>query len=258
MAPGLPAPPPATTAPPRERTWSASVSSMVRLAGSRRGVQHHEATTSRERVSDERLQLGDDVFTPDNSCPSRLFVGRHVAAPPCLRGTSPDGARPWQVECLVLTNDAQLEISHFGGGLEAHFLRQSSAQFCGDRERIRLAARSIQGEHQDAPAMLPERICAHQASRPLDNIRSGAECKPDLEKHLLCEQLQLAQSSRLLPREGERGQIRQSLAGPAGQGLSPASMRRVACPRLRHSSPALGHGRPSPHTCWHRRAHERC
>ena len=185
------------------------------LADARLARHEHEAPSAghgRVKRTLERIQLG-----PASDQRVALAAGRRRLAALTWRARRGHGLRALNVQLGSLRQDRLLEISQRRTWLDADLLHQRLASLAKRGERIALAARAIEREHQLAAQALAERVASYQRLDLAGEIRS-AESEVGVDPVLERTQPQLREASDL--RRGERleGEVRQGRAAPQSEG----------------------------------------
>src|SRR3954470_13294343 len=94
-------------------------------------------------------------ITTHDAARSRAARGCH---PPCDRRTSGGGAGPVPPEARIVSHDRPLEVEQAGRRVEAELLAEAGAQLLERPQRVRLAARPVEGEEVQLPEALPQHV----------------------------------------------------------------------------------------------------
>ena len=124
-----------------------------------------------------------------------------------------------RVKPSILAQDRGLETLQRRRRLDPELVEQGTAAGAIGVERLALAARPVEGEHQLAPETLAVRVLRDQRANLRDQTVVTAQCELGVDPFLDREQTQLV--------EAENGGLRERLVGEVGQGRAPPECERV-------------------------------
>ena len=200
------------------------------LAGLPAAADQHSRSLS-SRASDDLLgqpALPDARLTLDQEQPAapgegivetrpelgelRSPADEHTQATFLLLGRAP-------VELGILAEDRFVEVAQFAPGLDAELLHQKLTPGAVRLERLGLATRAVEREHQLC-AQPPRRVLRDQPLKLADDIGMPAESEVGLDSLLECAQPRLFKPGDL--RLGERlvREIRERRTAPQGERLA--------------------------------------
>ena len=114
----------------------------------------------------------------------------------------------------VLDEDPLLELAEVGPGLEAQLVRERRSCVPVDGERIRLAARTIEREHELTSDALAVRMPADELLELSDELRMAAECEIGVDPVLGRRQAELVETGDLVLCERLAGHVCERRASP--------------------------------------------
>ena len=100
-----------------------------------------------------------------------------------------------QVESRVLLEDRLVQPAKRTTGLDSELLHQARASGRYDCERVSLAARAVQGQHELAAQSLAQRVCAGEALQLADELVMVAQHQIELDPLLQGRQPRLFETS---------------------------------------------------------------
>ena len=111
-------------------------------------------------------------------------------------GVLPGGAAgaSGRIEAGILLEDPPLELLQCGSGLEAERLHERGASLTEPRQRVRLPAGAIQGDHQVPAEAFVERVVEHELLELRHELRAAAELELGPEAPLQDRDAQVAQA----------------------------------------------------------------
>ncbi len=175
-------------------------------------------------LDDEVVQLGDLPVAADR--------GRRRKRERSPRRMRLGGRR----EGRVVAEDPLLERAQLVSRLQAELLDERGARGAVGRERVRLAPRPVERQHQQRPGTLPQRVLRRQALELGKGLAVPPERQLRLEALLPAGEPQLVEAARLERDEG--------LAREVGEGVSPPEGERPAVQRLGDPDVAVACGPP--------------
>ena len=81
----------------------------------------------------------------------------------------------------ILAQDPSFELSELGAGVDAQLIRQHLPAFAVGPERLRLAACSVEGDHDLAAKAFTERLLRDERLEFVDHVRMTAPREVDLQ-----------------------------------------------------------------------------
>ena len=135
-----------------------------------------------ERVLEAGNQLRKLVTAPNEHVPRRLF-GRPLPHE--------------QVESWVLLEDRLVQLAKRTTGLDSELLHQAGASGLIRLERVSLAARAVQGQHELAAQSLAQRVLAGEALQLADELVMVAQHQIELDPLLERRQPRLFETGDL-------------------------------------------------------------
>ena len=167
-------------------------------------------------------ELSPGLSPPVSSMPATAVAAdRRRTAPiairtPLLRRARTRGVAgfPGGSSSRVLSQDRALELLQTPARLEAELLCEHPARLLIRLERLRLAARAIEGEHELSAQTLPQRMLADKGLELGDELGVAAEGEVGLDPLLEGSQVQLLEASDLALREGLGREVRKGRSAP--------------------------------------------
>src|ERR671910_41359 len=124
-----------------------------------------------------------------------------------------------ELKLRVLGEYRPLELSETFSRLDAQLLHQCPASILVGLQRVSLAVRAVEGEHQLRPEPLSVRMVADQRLELCDHLGMTAEVQLGLDEVLPGRDPRLLETADLALRERLVGEFRQRRATPQRQGL---------------------------------------
>jgi hypothetical protein len=194
-----------TTTPRHHRaangTLPDQLGSQTRLADARFARHQHHATPASLRPIESTLQLSQLSLAPHQrpariSTTQKWYGGRqvHPRAEP-LR--SPHLDRRRRIQRRRLLKDVLFELAQRRPRLQAQLFPQGGAQRCDSTQGGSLSAAAVQGESEEFPASLPQRLLTHQPFQFAHHPCVPAEGQLRLHQRLATTGPQLNQPSHL-------------------------------------------------------------
>ena len=171
----------------------------ARLADAARPRERDEPGTGVEEASRD---LGELSIATD-----RVGMRKWHAKPP--RGFLHRGG-----EGGILSENAPLELTELGAGVEAELRHEQLPSLPIGCERIRLAAAPIERNHQLAAQSLPKRMVGHEPLQVRRELNVTAQAKLDVDAVLHAREPQLVQTRRLVANEQHAVEIGERFAAP--------------------------------------------
>jgi hypothetical protein len=144
------------------------------------------------------------------------------------------------IEGRVLVEDSSLELPECGAGLDAELRDEEHSRPPVDAERVGLAARSIEGEHQLSAQALSQRVRDDELRELGDDLRRPAEPQVCVDPQLDCRQAQLLETCDRRLRERLEPEIRERRPAPERERLA-QDRRRVAKALFLQRLPPFAH-----------------
>ena len=134
----------------------------------------------------------------------------------------------------VLLQDAALEALQALARLQSHFLGERQSTLLVDMQRLGLAVRAVEREHELAAEPLAERVPGHERLELADELAAAAEGEIRLDPLLERRELKLVETGDLSLCERLVGEVGKGRAAPQGEG-TPQLLGRVLGPALASS-----------------------
>ena len=177
-----------------------SLDGQARLAGAARAGQRDRTRVSFER----RSHLVELPAAPHH----RAHRNGHVA-----------GGEWAARQALVLAEDRLLQLPQLGAGLQAELVEERLARGAVRLQRVRLAPRAVEREHQQAAQPFPERMLDDQRLQLTDHLVMAPEPELGLDPVLGRSEPQLVEPRDLALDERVVAEISESLPPPERQRL---------------------------------------
>ena len=217
-------PPPSSGRPARAPRAPGPVRSAPRRAGSCRcRARRRAGTGGRGR---RRRRRGRRRARPARARGRRT---RCAASP--SRARRAGGRSAARCECRVLREDRLLELAQPLARLDAELLDQRPARVLVGLQRVGLAVRAVEGQHQLRPQALPVGVLGDQRLQLPDHLGVAAERQLGLDQLLERRDAQVVEPGDLALRERLVGEIRQRRAAPQRQRLLERRQRRARAGR---------------------------
>ena len=118
------------------------------------------------------------------------------------------------VQRRVLLEDGALEVAQFDAGVEPELLVQGLAGVFVGAQRVRLAARAVQGEHQLLVEALSQRQALDELGQVPDRVAVASETQQQLDPAFRRGPPQLVESGDLATGEVHAGDVLERVASP--------------------------------------------
>jgi hypothetical protein len=191
----------------------------ARLAQAGGGVQDEKPPLPLFGPRDRRVHHSQHVLTAHQERPPVLVR----AAIGLLPGRTPLSGRADQLarrsQGYVLPQDLLLQSTNLRGRADSQLSRQRVPQSRRGGQRLRLPSAAVQGQHEQPPSALAERVLADEAGGALSHRDGPAEVEVGLQEQLGRVEPELGEAGRLLPGERHALQPRQRRADTQRQRL---------------------------------------
>ena len=191
------------------------------------------------RWSRRRQRLGD----PQQPLEPVERLRHHQHRPLRHRGRRRRHARPRrrrrEVERRVLLEDRVLELLEAGARLEPQLVRQHAPRAAVGLERLSLARRAVQRQHQLAPQPLAQRVLGHQRLELTDEPRMAPRGQLGVHARLEGLEPQLLDAGDLGLRERLIGEVAERRAAPQIQRLTQLARRPLGVGHARLADQAF-------------------
>ncbi len=177
-----------------------SLDGQARLSGAARAGERDHTRVSPER----RRHLVELAAAPDH----RAHGNGHVA-----------GGERAARQALVLAEDRLLQLPQLGAGLQAELVEERLARGAVRLQRVRLAPRAVEREHQQSAEPFPERVLDDQRLELTEHLVVAAEPELGLDPVLGRREPQLVEPRDLALDERVVAEIRERLPTPERQRL---------------------------------------
>jgi hypothetical protein len=181
----------------------ATIVGQLRLARARRPHDDEEASTAGDRVVEPRLEGGDLRVAADDRSrsvpPGRCHGGRPSAL---------------DVERRVLREDRLLQLLQCARRLDAQLPEERLPRVAIRGQRLRLAARPVEREHELPAEALPHRMARHEGFELRDELFGAPTRELRLDSIFDRRDAQLLEPDDLVLREGLVGEVAERRASP--------------------------------------------
>ena len=143
-----------------------------------------------------------------------------------------------ELEARVVPEDRALELLERATRLDPELIHEHLSRVLVHAQRVGLATRAVEGEHELSASALPEWLLGHERLELADEIRVSTQREASLDRFLAGDEVQLLEPGDLGLRERRVGEVGECRPAPESERAASASAASAASPPARIRRPS--------------------